>query len=137
MIQVFRRPRPLSPPEDISIAEEPSLPIIDDHSAGHHFFGQTERNIPHVYERRGNLPTNVGHDRGRPSLWPVGLNIGAIPSVAGIMTGPSRTIHPQSHLGPSLGLPAVLTRWNEVLSPQTLAADVINQIRDRLRLLRR
>lgn len=58
-------------------------------------FGQTERNIPHIYERFGNLPTNVGHDRGRPSLWPVDANIGSIPSVAGIVSGPSRTVHSQ------------------------------------------
>lgn len=120
-------------PEGMAIAEDRSEPV-QEISAAHGFYGQTERNIPHVYERFGNLPTNVGHDRGRPSLWPGGANIGSIPSVVGVMSGPSRTVHPlraQSHLGPSLNLPAVLTWRNDMLAGQPVVA----QIRHRIQLL--
>ena len=88
------------------------------------FHQQTERNIPHVYER--------------PGRWPIGTNIGAIPSVAaGIVSGPSRTVHPQSHLGPSWNLPAILTMRNDVLLRQPVVGQIMSQIRDRLRLMGR
>jgi len=62
-----------------------------------------QQNIPRAYER--------------PGRWPATRTIANLPSILGIVSGPSRTVHAlraQSHLGPSLNLPAILSMRNDV-----------------------
>jgi hypothetical protein len=88
-------------PEGMSIAEERSLPVLEDVTR---LVYAQKRNIPEVYER--------------PGAWPGTRTIGNLPSVLGIVSGPSRTVHPQSHLGPSFNLPAVLTMRDDMVARQ-------------------
>lgn len=53
-------------------------------------YGQ-ERNIPRPYER--------------PGRWSTTKNMGNLPSVMGIIQGPSRTVHAQSQVGSSWNWP--------------------------------
>lgn len=104
---------------DLSIAEDRSLPIL-------------AQNVPRPYERPGH--------------WPAMRDIGRLPSVAGVVSGPQRTVHPQrrnpfrqqSQLGSSWNFPPFTRLW-----PQGRPGGVINQIlnerpspvRDRLMMM--
>jgi len=61
-----------------------------------------QQNIPRPYER--------------PGRWPATRTIANLPSILGIVSGPSRTVHAQSHLGPSLNLPAILSMKDDVVA---------------------
>jgi len=83
---------------------------------------QTIRNIPHPYER--------------PGAWPRNVSIAGLPSAQGF-TGSGRTVHPsafraQSHLGPSLNLPALLSIRNDMVWRQTFGPTIIGRLMTRI-----
>jgi len=70
-----------------------------------------QQNIPHAYER--------------PGRWPATRTIANLPSILGFVSGPSRTVHAQSHLGPSLNLPAILTMRNDMMAQRPSLIDLL------------
>jgi hypothetical protein len=106
-------------PEIVAV-DAKSVAIARAERLGRAIFYRQERNAPNVYER--------------PGKWPATRTIGNLPSVLGILSGPSRTVHAlraQSQLGSSWNYPPFTRLW-----PQGVISQIMSQrpspIRDML-----
>jgi len=108
-------------PEQVAVDRE-AVRIARSEGLGRAIFYRQDRNAPNVYER--------------PGKWPATRDISSLPSVAGVVSGPARTVHPQrhrplraqSHLGPSWNLPAILTLRDDVHYESMPGPGIISQI---------